>query len=122
MWMVANYYYRNPTEREVETRTSGTIPLHGNSFLSREIKKNYNTDRIYPGLTVKNEEIKIIADAYIYIDTGFKKPDGNFVDPRVRGFFIVNPEYTGTEIKRGYFHTIVIFTPKPGLFSETVPG
>jgi hypothetical protein len=76
---------------------------------------------MYPGLTIKNGEIKIIADAYLYIDTGLKKPDGSFVDSRLGGFFIVNPEYVGTGVKRGYCHTIAIFTPKPGLFDEAPP-
>jgi hypothetical protein len=43
------------------------------------------------------------------------------------GFWILNPEYS-TNYENGhvsngftYFNTVVIFTPKPGLFDETPP-
>jgi hypothetical protein len=34
------------------------------------------------------------------------------------GFYIFSPKKDRT---CGYFHSVVIFTPKPGLFSETAP-
>jgi hypothetical protein len=124
MWCVANYYYRNPSEREVVTHTE-TTPIHGNNLLqAKKIKQNYNSHEIYPGLTIKSGEIKIIVDAYLYIDIKLQKPNGNKVDPHPWKFFVLNlqpdaivPDGT----KRGYFHTIVAFTPKSGLFNEIPP-
>jgi hypothetical protein len=85
---------------------------------------NANASDICPGLKIENGEIKIIVECTIFYnhkDQIYKFTDGRWckdVPPsKAFGFSILTP----ADKNSCYFNSIVIFTPKPGLFSETAP-
>ena len=96
----------------------------------------YKTDvppaQIYPTLKIKPGEVKIIVDALIYYQQGsyFPFADGQ-TDVSVReafGLYLVtpkvrrqNPASLSYNQNCGYFNSVVIFSPNPGLFDETPP-
>jgi hypothetical protein len=127
IWVVNNYWFRNPPARETFTYTSGSI-FSGNCLLNKELKKTYVANEIHPKLTVKAGETKIIVDVCLYWDSAaFKKPSGvkfGLAKPSSWGFLIFNPRHdaaSNDNTKLGYFHTIAIFTPKSELFDENPP-
>ena len=89
---------------------------------------NVAPSAILPELSIMPGEIKVILEAcltYSYL-SNFKLPNGantSTVDySKIFGFYLIKPKYTQrTSEERACFHSIVIFTPKPGLFSETAP-
>lgn len=92
-------------------------------------KTNVPPAQIYPGLTIKPGEVKIIIDAIIYYHSGYWGAKG--LSPRdVFGFKVITPKFRnektgsisgGCNQNTGFFNSVVIFTPKTGLFSETPP-
>jgi hypothetical protein len=87
-----------------------------------KLVKNVQPSAIYPGLTIKPNEIKMILECYSYFTGACYFPDGrNNVSAREAfGFLILNPKGHGSG-GYSYFNSVVIFTPKPGLFNETPP-
>ena len=89
------------------------------------IKINSTPSSICPELTIKPGEIKIILEACIDYDAElYKLHNGNSTSTvdysKVLGFYVIKPRYTSrTKGERACFNSVVIFTPKPGLFSET---
>ncbi|MDR2781753.1 MAG: hypothetical protein LBB21_04875 [Holosporaceae bacterium] len=127
-WGILNFYYRNPSLRELEIITAETFRSenvfnHGAILLQKQFKKDCDTNEIYSGLTIREGETKIILDVYLYVDVNFYKPNGSAVNQHPWGFFIFKPQLQPyvTSGHRGYFHEVEIFTPRPGLFSETHP-
>jgi hypothetical protein len=88
-----------------------------------KVLKNVLPASIYPQLKIQPGEKKILLDcAYCYHnDSSWKFTDGRNcanVSPREAfGFFVLSP----SRINDGFFNKVVIFTPKPGLFDETLP-
>jgi hypothetical protein len=76
---------------------------------------------IHPNLKIKDGEIKVIIECAIFKYTGFDYIDGRLsknVSPREAfGFWMLSPK----PIYVCYFNTVVIFTPKPGLFDDNGP-
>lgn len=96
----------------------------------------YKTDvppaQIYPTLKIKPGEVKIIVDAIIYYAQGFRFSfsDGRTYVPvrEAFGLYLVtpkvrrgNPASLSYNQNCGYFNSVVIFSPNPGLFDETPP-
>jgi hypothetical protein len=84
-----------------------------------------NSYDIYPSLTIEEGEEKVIVDLCYcvtnYLCNGEKMEMTSI--GRYFGLYIASPKRTWAKggIMEGYFHKIVIFTPNPGLFSETAP-
>jgi hypothetical protein len=79
---------------------------------------------ICPELSIKPGETKIIIENCIYFlrASYFRLVDGrtwaNISSREAFGFLLLTPKVQGDVF---YFDSIVIFTPKPGLFDETPP-
>ena len=90
------------------------------------LKKNVAPSEIYPSLKVSPGEKKIILESTVlYQDT---YTDNNGYKPgsakKALGYFLLDkqPEKFTTKNNDGwYYHSVVIFTPKDGLFSENPP-
>jgi hypothetical protein len=67
---------------------------------------------IYPGLKIKEGEIKIIVDCSIFVSYSQHSLKETL------GFLILNPTCSRRDVM---FNTVVIFTPKSNLFNETPP-
>ena len=79
---------------------------------------NLQPSQIYPTLKIKPGEVKIIVETLLFYETSQKAPREVF------GCLLASPKrrQNGTSQKRGgYFNSVVIFTPKSGLFDETPP-
>ena len=87
-----------------------------------QYKTNVEPTKIHPDLKIKEGEIKIILDIAMTRKTG-RLPDGRTVSLREAfKLFIVNPKFKGDASNQNVIESSVIFTPKSGLFSETVPS
>jgi hypothetical protein len=94
-------------------------------YLVRFLQNNL-ASLIYKNLKIKKDEIKIIIECYSYFcnsaNSAYTFGDGRpckNVSPRdAFNFFILSPKPT----QWAYFNSIIIFTPKPGLFNETPPA
>ena len=87
----------------------------------------------WPTLTVSEGNYKVIIQCAVYYDRTGKYNETFFAGPfkgkkcgqvstrQAFGFHIINPKGVGNTYQNGFFPVTVIFTPKPGLFSETVP-
>ena len=95
---------------------------------------NMGTDvqpsQIYPTLKIGPGEVKIIVEAIIYFYTGDKDINGKsgYTSKEVFGCRLVSPKQWKNKNsdnsnmgRGGYFNSVVIFTPKSGLFDETAP-
>ena len=75
---------------------------------------------IYPTLTIFEGQEQIIVENMLYWNYGFS--DASNFAPRTAkeafGFYLLNPKVKGTQM---FFNSVLIFTPKPGLFDETGP-
>ena len=92
--------------------------------------KNVPPSQIYPTLKIEQNEVKIIVECAIHYS---RSPDYSFTDGRLCsevtpkqafGFFVypIAPPITHKANNDAiYFHSVVIFSPRPGLFSETAP-
>jgi hypothetical protein len=107
------------------TPSPATISVVGRD--SRSIVKlgsDVKSSSIYPDLRIEEGEMKILLEVTLHYSQapgyGFADGrDGADVPPKTAfGFFVLNPPKNGQSV---YFNTVVIFTPKPGLFSETAP-
>jgi hypothetical protein len=89
------------------------------------VRNNKEPSEICPKLSIKPGETKIIIENFIYFtkSASYKLTDNrtwlNISLREAFGFLILTPKVQGVSF---YFTSIVIFTPKPGLFDESVPG
>ena len=88
---------------------------------SVRIKSNASPTEIYPSFSINPGETKIIVEICAYHTTEYQKVGGgNWGSPKEEfGFFLISPKPARTQ--SFYFEKVIIFTPKPGLFSETPP-
>jgi hypothetical protein len=89
------------------------------------VRSNVAPSAICPELSIKPGEIKIIIENFIYFERASSfilvndsRTWADFSSREAFGFLLLTPKVQGGEF---YFDSIVIFTPKPGLFSETPP-
>jgi hypothetical protein len=86
------------------------------------MSSNVDPSEIYPDLRIRKGEIKILIEVAFHY---YFAPDSTYgftdsrkcskVAPKTAfGFFVLNPPGK-------YFNTVVIFTPKPGLFGDAAP-
>jgi hypothetical protein len=122
---VANTYFEIGT-----SRTSGGMKLMGLGNITYTCLGEYPASSIHPDLQIEVGEYKIILAVFFASQTRFKYGDDTSVTndnaKRLFGFYMLpfkplqlqgSGEYT-----IGYiFPSVAIFTPNPGLFSETPP-
>jgi hypothetical protein len=88
------------------------------------VGNNKKPSEICPKLSIKPGETKIIIENFIYFvkATSFKLTDNrtwaDFSPREAFGFSVLTPKVQGGTF---YFTSIVIFTPKPGLFDKDPP-
>jgi hypothetical protein len=88
------------------------------SPIKTTVGSTYKVSDIRNGLAINENEIKIIALSRFCMN-GASPTDGkNFSLSQRLGLLIIR---IGGELSGTYLHTVVIFTPKPRLFSETPP-
>jgi hypothetical protein len=102
-WWVYNAF-GNP---EAEITSGGTSQLSDKSILTGAVGGNIT----YNGLSISAEETKIILDVYLCTDGP--------ASSKFWGLYFLNPK---PETTNGYFHTVMVFTPKYGLFTLTAPA
>jgi Flp pilus assembly protein TadG len=104
------------------------LDLPWNSLVKR--LTNSIPSNIYPDLKIQGTELKIIVECtfhYIRVPTcGYKFTDGRLCadvsSKTAFGFLILTPPGISDSIRGGsYFHSVVIFTPKSGLFDGIAP-
>lgn len=88
--------------------------------------KNVSPDKIHPDLVIQKDEVKIIIECSLLYC-----PERNFADGRqcskvpfqkALGFYFISPRRVGQSSHfYSFLNAAVIFTPKSGLFSETMP-
>jgi hypothetical protein len=90
------------------------------------VKNNVAPSEICPKLSINPGEIKIIIENFIYFIksgncklTNDKRTWNDFSPREAFGFLFLTPKAQGNEF---YFTSVVIFTPKPGLFDGTIPS
>ena len=104
------------------TRPNPSATYYENYWNSSEsvVNKNGTTPAdIYSTLKVNSGDYKIIIETMIW-GAGFYKGLGNISLTRKQSLktYMIEPRFTGNY---SCLHSVVIFTPKPGLFSETAP-
>jgi hypothetical protein len=78
---------------------------------------------IHKDLTIQKDEIKILVECILYFHENYNKYADGRTPTSAREVFkflclVPKPNKPGG---RGYFNSVVIFTPNPGLFDETAP-
>jgi hypothetical protein len=84
--------------------------------------KNVNPSKIHKDLKISPGELKILVECSHYYGKHIYFPDGRMsISSREAFKFLVLTPKVKSQNTLGYFNSIVIFTPKPGLFDETPP-
>jgi hypothetical protein len=109
----------------------------GNTVIKNAVNSISDPSSIYKDLRINEGEMKLLVECSIFY--GIRRGAHDFIDGRscadvsvgrALGFWILNPKYStnyatddnpGVSAGATYFNTVVIFTPKPGLFDETAP-
>ena len=98
-------------------------------FKSKSLTDATST-QIHPKLRIKQGETKIIVECALEYVHGRYYADGTPCSSRsfreAFGFLIFSPSCVrypyGSWTFHSFFHSVTIFTPKPGLFSDTAPS
>ena len=119
--------YRAVSPTKIRTGTETTT--HDASLIN--MGTDLQPSQIYPTLKIQPGEVKIIVEAFIFFKTGLKDINGKsgYTPREVFGCHLVSPKLWQNENGRladdktrgAFFNSVVIFTPKPGLFDETPP-
>jgi hypothetical protein len=92
------------------------------SFVTRGSKTNVAPSDIHPLLKINPGETKIIIETVMFYGFDFK--DNNGYEPHSirKAFNCLLTDIKSKTNSGNFFISTVIFTPKPGLFSETPPS
>ncbi|MDR1235407.1 MAG: hypothetical protein LBJ96_00210 [Holosporaceae bacterium] len=106
----------------VDSPTPARISIAGErDTLGRSIVNmgsNAVPSKIYPDLRIQKGETKILVEiSFHYSNFSDGRDKGNVPVKTAFGFFVLNLPKSDSI----YFNTVVIFTPKPGLFSDAAP-
>ncbi len=113
--------YQNTTPSNSDSYNA----YNDNSYaVVRYSSKEVSTNSIYKDLTIEKGEEKIIVE--VSLRTGLcKYADGtNISSHPIKnrfGFNLITPKCPTPAKNGSHFHSIVVFTPKKGLFSSTAP-
>ena len=120
VWLAVIYFSIPGTDYEISYKS------HGGS--SMQFLQNVPAEQIHKNLKINAGENKIITECCLCYATGatnYYFSDGRQcagVSPREAfGFQIIAPQSHSYSGQSNYFSSVVIFTPKPGLFDETPP-
>jgi hypothetical protein len=103
----------NPANIDIVTDMRSYSPI------KTVVGSTYNCKDIYDGFDVGENMIKLIVLSRFCVNN-VSPSDGKKLSLSERlGLRIVR---VGGELFGTYLHTVVVFTPKPGLFSEIAPG
>ena len=85
-----------------------------------------NSPDVYKSLEIEKGEVKILLEFHINALPSYKFWDGTSLFsiplPKRFGLFLISPKSCRNSRNiYSYFNSVVIFNPKPGLFSETPP-
>ncbi|MDR1334237.1 MAG: hypothetical protein LBJ71_03400 [Holosporaceae bacterium] len=105
-WFLNNWGSAPPTRALTSAKSGHTYTL---TILNGNIGTEYDASYIHKDLKIKNGEVKMIFEVMLY-------PDGNPKPADFWGFYVFVPKRDSKIL--GYFHSVVIFTPNSGLFSE----
>ena len=92
-----------------------------------KFKSNAAPSEIYPTLKVSSGEEKIIVESTIMFRPAFARYDGSKPGSAKKafGYFLLNPKpetkASTSEAQEWHYHSVVIFTPRAGLFNENPP-
>jgi hypothetical protein len=121
LWYLESYWHAGSTKPSEIGFTNSHAECRTVNVLS-----NVPPAQIHQKLSMQNTEMKIILECFLYYE---HHRNSSFVDGRscadvpagkALGFNVVTPK-CDTAAKKFYFTTIIIFTPKPGLFDGTAP-
>jgi hypothetical protein len=105
----------------VNSPTPAEILISGRDTLGRSIVNMGNgvdPSKIYPDLRIQKGETKILVEiSFHYSNFSDGRNSVNVPVKTAFGFFVLNIPKSNNI----YFNTVVIFTPKPGLFGDTAP-
>jgi hypothetical protein len=124
MWYVGQSGLGNPKNRSFWKKTSGTVAGWTRFAVGLPINTEHSVELIKKGLTINNEEVKMILVSYLYIDESFLMPNKINIKstPSLWGFLTLDPKADRVNgSQRSYFEAIVVFSPKPGLFDDSGP-
>jgi hypothetical protein len=121
IWMVLTSWATDPINRGTALVTWGTDKSWHSLLAKNSISISYecDSDKIIKGLKIKTGEVKMIIDVNLCASW---MPDMNNkiqVPPKIWGLLFISPK---AETSMGWFHHLLVFTPKPGLFDETPPS
>lgn len=87
-------------------------------------KTNASASEIYPNLKINSGDIKVIVELFSEWSASYKDNVGNQKSSlrEALGLHVATSRYRGSGNPYYFFNTVVIFTPKPGLFDETAPS
>ena len=88
-------------------------------------KTNVDPDQIHKDLIISDGDVKIIVETIYAVtyDNSSTDDDSDIHDTinRTLGFYLIKPRSLSA-VQWTFFSTVTIFTPRPGLFSETPPN
>ena len=114
----------NETSTQSPANANAGIYHNDNTGTVVRYKTEVPPSEIYSGLKINPGEVKIIVDSCLYRNSDrMTTLEGTFPSHKEAfGFYLLNPKHVDESSKSHYFfHSVIIFTPKPGLFSETNP-
>ena len=116
IWRTWTRLYENPSKIGYNSYTSD-----GGGSVVRFLT-NTSPSNIYPTLKINSGEVKIIIETLIERQNGTSEYK-NISDQESVGTHFINPTIrSSSSTWSQMLHSVVIFTPKPGLFSETAPS
>jgi hypothetical protein len=126
LWPFRISSWNHDTVMNTPSSLHSSSSINGRATISNG--QNVVPSKIYPTLSIKPGQIKIIVEVILIYSSNYKFGDGSWckVAPnRAFGFWMLpisGRKTNAINADTAYFNTVVIFTPKPGLFSETKPS
>lgn len=133
MWTTYCYTTSSTPTVSGYTSSGGSAASGASFFYGKNLNTEYDSVQINKDLKINNDEIKIIIELYMCFRPSYKfnasTPNWTATNATSEistrlGFYLLPAKksvlYTTTDL--GYFNTVVIFSPRPGLFSETPPS
>lgn len=121
-WRVWSTYENSTTANSDMHWDIGTDSYH---FHTVHLSNKASPSSIYPSLRVNPGEYKIVLEVALLTHPTWKNKAGQSTTKQKYGFHLVNPRVNGDRGVADFhlcFNSVVIFTPKKGLFSETAPS
>ena len=96
---------------------------NGWSYSSIKYLSNTDPKNIHPSLKINEGEKKIIIESLFYWISSYKNLEGiaKSTLKEAVNCYLATPTSINSSSTHSFFHSVSIFTPKPGLFDETAP-